>query len=144
MICGGSTVSDSVSPSTLSSQTPASAQCSRLVLTTAGIAAGWKVESMPQARVMPELVLLPDGRVFIVNGAQTGVAGYGNVSESLGRLYQADSSLCRSLTGSAKATRTIRHSRLLCMTLLLRQEVGSLVVVFRLRILLVYTIRLRV
>ncbi|KAF8907539.1 glyoxal oxidase N-terminus-domain-containing protein [Mucidula mucida] len=85
MICGGSTVSDSVSPSTLSSQTPASAQCSRLVLTTAGIAAGWKVESMPQARVMPELVLLPDGRVFIVNGAQTGVAGYGNVANRVGQ-----------------------------------------------------------
>ena len=79
MICGGSTVSDSVSPTSLSSQTPASAQCSRLVLNEAGIAAGWQVERMPQARVMAELVLLPDGRVVIVNGAQTGVAGYGNV-----------------------------------------------------------------
>lgn len=85
MICGGSTVSDSVSPSSISSQTPASAQCSRLVLSEAGIAAGWQVESMPQARVMPELVLLPDGRVVIVNGAQTGVAGYGNVANRVGQ-----------------------------------------------------------
>nr|ATV82122.1 copper radical oxidase [Strobilurus tenacellus] len=85
MICGGSTVSDSVNPTTLSSQTPTSAQCSRLVLNTAGIAAGWKVESMPQARVMPELVLLPDGRVLIVNGAGTGVAGYGNVANRVGQ-----------------------------------------------------------
>ncbi|KAK0192267.1 glyoxal oxidase N-terminus-domain-containing protein [Armillaria mellea] len=85
MICGGSTVSDSVSPTSISSQTPASAQCSRLVLNEAGIATGWQVESMPQARVMPELVLLPDGRVVIVNGAQTGVAGYGNVANRVGQ-----------------------------------------------------------
>jgi hypothetical protein len=34
---------------------------------------------MPQARVMPELIQLPDMSILIVNGAQTGVAGYGNV-----------------------------------------------------------------
>ncbi|KAK7454573.1 hypothetical protein VKT23_011325 [Stygiomarasmius scandens] len=43
-----------------------------MVLTDAGIAAGWKVETMPQARVMPELILLPDGRILIINGAQIG------------------------------------------------------------------------
>jgi hypothetical protein len=80
MICGGSTVSDTAVPSTVSPQTPASTQCIRMVLNTAGIAAGWKVESMPQARVMPELIQLPDMSIVIVNGAQTGVAGYGNVS----------------------------------------------------------------
>lgn len=84
MICGGSTVSDRANPSTLSSQTPASDQCARLVLTTAGIAAGWKVERMPQTRIFVELVLLPDGRVLLVNGARTGVAGYGNVSGRVG------------------------------------------------------------
>ncbi|KAK7449213.1 hypothetical protein VKT23_013358 [Stygiomarasmius scandens] len=84
LICGGSTVSDTANPSSLSSQTPASAQCSRMVLTDAGIAAGWKVETMPQARVMPELILLPDGRILIINGAQTGVAGYGNVGDQVG------------------------------------------------------------
>jgi hypothetical protein len=75
MICGGSAHLDSTDPSTFSSQFPASAQCSRLLLTAEGIAAGWKVEHMPQARVMPDMVLLPDGRVVIVNGAQTGFAG---------------------------------------------------------------------
>ncbi|KAF9567095.1 copper radical oxidase [Agrocybe pediades] len=84
MICGGSTVSDSVSPTTFTAQTPTSAQCSRLVLTTAGIAAGWKVESMPQPRIMPELIQLPDMRILIVNGAMTGVAGYGNVQGQVG------------------------------------------------------------
>ena len=80
-------MSDTVSPDTLSSQTPASAQCLRIVLTPEGIAAGWKTESMPEARVMGELSLLPDGRVFIVNGAQTGVAGYGNVSRRNDEIY---------------------------------------------------------
>ncbi|KAK0445993.1 glyoxal oxidase N-terminus-domain-containing protein [Desarmillaria tabescens] len=85
MICGGSTVSDTVLPSTISSQTPTSAQCSRLVLNAAGIAAGWQVESMPQARIMPEMILLPDGRIVIVNGAQTGVAGYGSGPDPVGQ-----------------------------------------------------------
>jgi hypothetical protein len=76
MICGGATVSDQVAPANLSSQTPASRQCTRMVLTEAGIKAGWLVEEMPQDRVMPELVLLPDKRILIINGAQTGIAGY--------------------------------------------------------------------
>ncbi|KAJ7599807.1 glyoxal oxidase N-terminus-domain-containing protein [Mycena floridula] len=90
MICGGSTISDTADPATLSSQIPASAQCSRLVLTAAGIAAGWKVESMPQARVMIDLLLLPDGRAVAVNGAQTGMGAFGNVPDALGPLSNAD------------------------------------------------------
>ncbi|KAJ7065518.1 glyoxal oxidase N-terminus-domain-containing protein [Mycena amicta] len=85
MICGGSTISDKVSASSISSQAPTSAQCIRMVLNTAGIAAGWKVESMPQGRIMVDMVLLPDGRVMLVNGATTGVAGYGNVGNQVGQ-----------------------------------------------------------
>ncbi|KZT42986.1 hypothetical protein SISSUDRAFT_1116679 [Sistotremastrum suecicum HHB10207 ss-3] len=85
LICGGSTASDTVSPSTLSSQMPASAQCARMTLTSAGIAAGWAVEQMPQPRIMPEGVMLPDGRVLIINGGTTGVAGYGNVPNQIGQ-----------------------------------------------------------
>ncbi|KAF8155223.1 glyoxal oxidase N-terminus-domain-containing protein [Mycena galopus ATCC 62051] len=90
MICGGSTIDDTADPLSLSSQIPASAQCSRLVLTAEGIAAGWKTESMPQARVMPDMVLLPDGRVVIVNGAQTGLAAYNNVRDVIGPNSNAD------------------------------------------------------
>ncbi|KAJ6599809.1 glyoxal oxidase N-terminus-domain-containing protein [Mycena vulgaris] len=90
MICGGTTILDTADPSTLSSQFPASAQCSRLLLTAEGIAAGWKVEHMPQARVMPDMVLLPDGRVVIVNGAQTGFAAYANAPDALGPISNAD------------------------------------------------------
>ncbi|KAJ7738861.1 glyoxal oxidase N-terminus-domain-containing protein [Mycena maculata] len=90
MICGGSTIDDTADPSTLSSQIPASAQCSRLVLTAEGIAAGWKIETMPQPRVMPDMVLLPDGRVVIVNGARTGLGSYGNVPDAVGPASNAD------------------------------------------------------
>ncbi|KAE9407813.1 hypothetical protein BT96DRAFT_1037614 [Gymnopus androsaceus JB14] len=76
LICGGSTISDTQDPDTISAETPASAQCSRIVLTADGIAAGWSVETMPVPRIMTDLILLPDGRVMIVNGAQTGVAGF--------------------------------------------------------------------
>jgi hypothetical protein len=78
-------VSDTASPTSYSSQTPASAQCARMTLNTAGIAAGWAVESLPTARIMGESVLLPDGRVLIINGARTGVAGYGNVAQQVGQ-----------------------------------------------------------
>ncbi|KAF9055544.1 copper radical oxidase-like protein [Hymenopellis radicata] len=84
LICGGSTFSDNGDTSAVDSQFPASDQCSRLVLTPAGIAAGWKVETMPQTRIMLELILLPDGRVVIVNGAQTGMAGYGHGFNNIG------------------------------------------------------------
>ncbi|KAJ7353107.1 glyoxal oxidase N-terminus-domain-containing protein [Mycena albidolilacea] len=90
MICGGTTLLDTADPSTFSSQFPASAQCSRLLLTAEGTAAGWKVEHMPQARVMPDMVLLPDGRVVIVNGAQTGLAAYATVPDALGPISNAD------------------------------------------------------
>jgi hypothetical protein len=68
MICGGSTVSDKVSASSISSQAATSSQCIRMVLNAAGIAAGWKVEQMPQGRIMVDMILLPDGRVMLVNG----------------------------------------------------------------------------
>ncbi|KDQ22213.1 hypothetical protein PLEOSDRAFT_1109334 [Pleurotus ostreatus PC15] len=90
MICGGSVVDDTLEESQYSSQTPASAQCARLVLTPAGIATGWKVESMPQPRLMVELILLPDGRVLAVNGAQTGVAGYNSTFDPVGLESNAD------------------------------------------------------
>lgn len=34
---------------------------------------------------MPDATLLPDGTVLIVNGGQTGTAGYGNVQNQVGQ-----------------------------------------------------------
>ncbi|TQD97967.1 hypothetical protein C1H46_016492 [Malus baccata] len=36
----------------------------------------WVVETMPQARVMGDMTLLPDGTVLIINGAALGTAGW--------------------------------------------------------------------
>ncbi|KAJ6530848.1 glyoxal oxidase N-terminus-domain-containing protein [Mycena vulgaris] len=79
MICGGSTVSDKVSASSISSQALTSNQCIRMVLNAAGIAAGWKVQTVPQGRIMVDMVLLPDGRVWACNaGNQVGQSNADN------------------------------------------------------------------
>lgn len=56
MLCGGQTASDTAAPSSLSAEDPASAQCASITLTTAGISAGWIVETMPEGRIMPDTV----------------------------------------------------------------------------------------
>ncbi|KZT71270.1 copper radical oxidase [Daedalea quercina L-15889] len=84
LICGGSTVDDTLPGYLISSQDPASAQCVRMLLTETGIAAGWVVEYMPEARHMPDAVLLPTGEVLIVNGAGSGISGYGNAVGQIG------------------------------------------------------------
>ncbi|CAE6482201.1 unnamed protein product [Rhizoctonia solani] len=62
----------------------ASAQCSRMVIDSAGIAAGWKVEYMPEPRILSDGVLLPNGKVLIINGGRTGAAGYANAQNRIG------------------------------------------------------------
>lgn len=84
LICGGSSVDDKKPPWEISSQDPASSQCSRMALNDQGIQAGWKVEQMPEARIMPDAVLLPTGKVIIVNGGRTGISGYGNIKDQVG------------------------------------------------------------
>ena len=37
-------------------------------------------DPLPEGRVMGNAIILPDGKVLVVNGANTGVAGYGNDS----------------------------------------------------------------
>ncbi|KAH7106276.1 glyoxal oxidase N-terminus-domain-containing protein [Auriculariales sp. MPI-PUGE-AT-0066] len=94
LICGGSTYSDAVASASMSSQTLASAQCSRLELSAAGIKKGWAVEYMPEARIMPDSVILPDGRILIINGGRRGFAGYGNVGDKID-MSNADDAVLR-------------------------------------------------
>ncbi|KAH0830643.1 copper radical oxidase [Lanmaoa asiatica] len=84
LVCGGSAIDDTTPGYEISSQDPASNQCSRIALTETGIAAGWEVEWLPEPRHMPDAVLLPTGQVFIVNGAKSGISGYGNVKGQVG------------------------------------------------------------
>ncbi|KAJ7775159.1 copper radical oxidase [Mycena metata] len=90
LLCGGSTIDDTRPSYNISSKEPASAQCARMVLTDPGIAAGWEVEQMPEARLMPDAVLLPTGDILICNGAGTGISGYGNVVDQVGASNAAD------------------------------------------------------
>jgi hypothetical protein len=84
VICGGSTIDDARAGYDIDSQETASSQCVRMDLTDEGIQQGWEVEQMPQARIMPDSVLLPTGDVMILNGGGTGIAGYGNVKDQIG------------------------------------------------------------
>jgi len=68
----------------MSSQTPASDQCSRMKLDAAGIAGGWKVEKMPGPRLMIDALLMPDGNVLLINGAATGLAAFNAVPDMVG------------------------------------------------------------
>ena len=85
LICGGSTLDDTRPGYELSANKDlASDQCVRILLTKEGIKRGWQVEKMPEARLMPDAVLLPTGVVVILNGAGSGISGYGNVRDQVG------------------------------------------------------------
>ncbi|CAE6433388.1 unnamed protein product [Rhizoctonia solani] len=67
---------------------PADASC---VSMTPDVSTDWKDEdTMPFGRTMGNFVNLPDGKLFLVNGANTGVAGYGNESWVVGQSYADD------------------------------------------------------
>ncbi|KAI0650925.1 glyoxal oxidase N-terminus-domain-containing protein [Trametes meyenii] len=83
LVCGG-TQTDIFDPAQLSSQTPATSQCSRIRLDEEGITRGWEVEHMLEGRTMPELVHLPNGQVLIANGGRTGFAAIRHVQDPIG------------------------------------------------------------
>ncbi|KAJ7515480.1 hypothetical protein O6H91_22G014600 [Diphasiastrum complanatum] len=73
VVCGGAQFGAFQNPSTfpLASQT-----CGRITATDTS--ATWAMETMPTARTMGDMVLLPNGDVLIINGAQNGCSGWGN------------------------------------------------------------------
>ncbi|KAJ6479370.1 glyoxal oxidase N-terminus-domain-containing protein [Mycena vulgaris] len=97
LICGGTNASDQIAVANLSSQHPASDQCSRITLTAAGIKKGWEVEHMLEGRMMPEMILLPSGEVLIINGAQTGYAAISGVHDAVGNSNADNPALTPSL-----------------------------------------------
>ncbi|TBU57417.1 glyoxal oxidase precursor [Dichomitus squalens] len=84
LVCGGSSIDDRIPVQNLSSQIPATSQCSRITLTPEGIAKGWEVNHMLTNRTLHELLHLPNGQILVVNGAGTGFAGYGSVADPVG------------------------------------------------------------
>lgn len=61
-----------------------------MVIDAAGIAGGWVTEDLPEARLMGDAILTPDGLVFIINGAGEGVAGFSNVDDGIGESNARD------------------------------------------------------
>ncbi|PPQ85496.1 hypothetical protein CVT25_006576 [Psilocybe cyanescens] len=84
LVCGGSATDDRIPSLNLSSQTPASDQCSRLVVTPEGIKKGWQIEHLLEPRIMPEMILMPNGQVLITNGAKSGYAAVAAVGDPVG------------------------------------------------------------
>lgn len=72
LVCGGGNDNAYSDPNT---QYPASATCGLLDATAAGDPQ-WTMLDMPFPRVMGDMVLLPHGRVLLINGAQNGAAGW--------------------------------------------------------------------
>ncbi|KAG0220819.1 glyoxal oxidase N-terminus-domain-containing protein [Mortierella sp. GBAus27b] len=71
LICGGSTE--------FSSRAVGQEQCGRIKPLSQN--PEWIMEDMPLGRMMPDLVMVPDGSVLIFNGANKGAAGYGRATE---------------------------------------------------------------
>lgn len=61
-----------------------------MTLTPEGIAKGWQVERMLGPRVMPEAILLPNGKVMIINGASTGYSSFNTTYDSIDLNSNAD------------------------------------------------------
>ncbi|KAF3921693.1 hypothetical protein ABW21_db0203271 [Orbilia brochopaga] len=66
LVCGGGAYQDINSPT--------DASCGRIAADDPN--ARWTLESMPQGRVMVEGVLLADGKVLLINGANRGAQGF--------------------------------------------------------------------
>ncbi|KAG6817321.1 hypothetical protein H0H87_010338 [Tephrocybe sp. NHM501043] len=110
LVCGGSNTSDSTPSAQHSSQDPASDQCSRMIVTPEGIRRGWVVERMPEGRIMPEMILLPDGRVLIINGGETGYAAIKSVANAVDGQSNADHPVFRPVIYDPKAPLGMRFS----------------------------------
>ncbi|KAG8925018.1 hypothetical protein FRC02_009973 [Tulasnella sp. 418] len=65
---------------------PADASCVKI---TPDVSQDWidEGENLPDGRSMGNFIHLPDGTIFLVNGANTGTAGYGNQTWAVGHSY---------------------------------------------------------
>ncbi|CAE6434266.1 unnamed protein product [Rhizoctonia solani] len=87
---------------------PADATCVKM---TPDVEAKWTDDdSLPEGRSMGNMIALPNGQIFMVNGANQGVAGYGNVSWSIGQSY-ADQPVYKPIIYDPSAKAGSRWSR---------------------------------
>ncbi|EJU01093.1 copper radical oxidase [Dacryopinax primogenitus] len=75
------------------------------------VSENWEYDdSIPEGRSMGQFIILPDGKLLLLNGANLGTAGYGNDSWAIGRSY-ADSPVMSPLIYDPNAPATQRFSR---------------------------------
>ncbi|CAE7079095.1 unnamed protein product [Rhizoctonia solani] len=87
---------------------PADATCVKM---TPDVESKWSDDdSLPEGRSMGNMIALPNGQIFMVNGANQGVAGYGNVSWAIGQSY-ADSPVYKPIIYDPNAKAGSRWSR---------------------------------
>ncbi|KAF8491027.1 glyoxal oxidase [Gautieria morchelliformis] len=86
LFCGGTNLQpDQWSTDWNVAQYPSSDSCVNI---TPDVSTNWVTDdALPHGRVMGSFVFMPNGKLFLVNGAGTGVAGYGNDSWAIGHSY---------------------------------------------------------
>ncbi|KAH7323340.1 glyoxal oxidase [Rhizoctonia solani] len=86
MFCGGSDLQPNQWVENWDiSKYPADSSCVKI---SPDVSTEWETDDeLPEGRTLGSMILLPTGEIFMVNGANTGVAGYGNVSWAIGQSY---------------------------------------------------------
>ncbi|KAJ1386776.1 Immunoglobulin-like fold [Sesbania bispinosa] len=79
IICGGNTHDAFMLAETRKIFLPALQDCNRMVVTNPN--PNWETELMPSRRCMGDALILPDGQLLFINGAQNGSAGWWDADE---------------------------------------------------------------
>ncbi|KAF8751119.1 hypothetical protein RHS01_08703 [Rhizoctonia solani] len=109
MFCGGSDLQpDQWTETWAIAAYPADSSCVKM---SPDVSGEWENDdSLPEGRTLGSMILLPTGEIFMVNGANLGVAGYGNVSWAIGQSY-ADQPIYRPIIYNPDAPAGSRWSR---------------------------------
>jgi len=109
LFCGGSDLQpDQWTQTWAIAAYPADSTCVKM---TPDVESKWvDDDSLPEGRSMGNMIALPNGQIFMVNGANQGVAGYGNVSWAIGQSY-ADQPVYKPIIYDPNAKAGSRWSR---------------------------------
>ncbi|QRW00801.1 glyoxal oxidase [Ceratobasidium sp. AG-Ba] len=109
LFCGGSNLQpDQWTQTWAIAAYPADSTCVKM---SPDVDAKWvDDDTLPEGRSMGNMIALPNGQIFMVNGANLGVAGYGNVSWAIGQSF-ADQPVYKPLIYDPNAKAGSRWSR---------------------------------
>ncbi|KAG9074014.1 hypothetical protein FS749_014470, partial [Ceratobasidium sp. UAMH 11750] len=109
LFCGGSDLQpDQWTEDWAIAAYPADSTCVKI---SPDISAKWENDdSLPEGRTLGSMIFLPTGQILMLNGANLGVAGYGNVSWAIGQSY-ADQPVYKPVLYTPSAPAGSRWSR---------------------------------